>query len=79
MWILGNSSDDRGTQLEVLTADLLTAMEYTNIVKNRVGPGGEEIDITAEYTRQTFAGSHTQKLMCECKAYKTRVDINHWL
>jgi hypothetical protein len=77
--VLGKTTDDKGAQLEKLTQALLSAKQYRNICRNWIGPGGEEIDVRAEYTIPTFTEKRTIKIICECKAYKTAVDMTHWL
>jgi hypothetical protein len=77
--VLGKTNDDKGTQLETLTGRLLSARQYRNICKNWIGPGGEEIDVRAEYLVPTFKDHKTFKVICECKAYKSAVGITDWL
>ena len=45
--VLGHSSDDKGRQLEVLTASILSSLKYTDIIMNVVGKGGNELDVVA--------------------------------
>ncbi len=79
MLVLGKHSDDKGAQLENLTKSLLAAKEYRNICKNSIGSGGQEIDVRAEYVIPTLKASKTFKVICECKAHKTPVDLPQWL
>ena len=79
MIILGKHTDDKGTQLEVLTRSLLGGMEYTNLACNVIGPGAEELDVTGERRIPVPGNVVTYRLLCECKAYKTPIDLNHWL
>ena len=46
--VLGHSSDDKGTQLETLTASILSSLKYTDIIMNVVGKGGNESDVGCE-------------------------------
>jgi hypothetical protein len=77
--VLGKNSDEKGTQLENLTKTLLTAKQYRNVCKNSIGAGGQEIDVRAEYLVPSLKDSKTFKVICECKAYKTPVDLPQWL
>ncbi|WP_379134098.1 hypothetical protein [Paenibacillus sp. sgz500958] len=79
MIILGKSNDDKGTQLEELTKRLLSGYGYKNIITNYIGPGGEEIDVSADYYLPGIGQNQTRRLICECKAYKTPIDITSWL
>ena len=47
LYILGNSKDDKGTQLEQLTTKILEYQGYTNILTNVQVSGASEIDVTA--------------------------------
>lgn len=79
MLVLGKNTDDKGAQLEKLTQSLLTARNYRNICRNWVGPGGDEIDVRAEYPVPSLRDPKTFKVICECKAYKSVVDLPQWL
>lgn len=79
MIILGRSNADKGTQLEELTKRLLLSYGYKNIVTNYIGPGGEEIDVSADYFLPGIGLNQARRLICECKAYKTPIDITSWL
>lgn len=79
MLVLGKTNDDKGTQLEKLTMRLLSARQYRNICKSWIGPGGEEIDVRAEYLVPGLKDNKTYKVICECKAYKSAVGITDWL
>lgn len=43
LYILGKGKDDKGTQLEELTADILTELKYTYVRTNSIGVGGHEM------------------------------------
>lgn len=81
MIILGLNSDDIGTQLEHLTRRLLEHHGYQNIELNAVGPGGQELDITAEYPMPNVGGgvAAPEKLIGECKAHQARMALPEWL
>ena len=77
--VLGHSSDDKGRQLEVLTASILKSLKYTDITMNVVGKGGNELDVVAKFSTPHISGELIHPVVCECKAYKTKVDITDWL
>lgn len=79
LYILGNSSDDIGTQLEKLTCTMLDKLGFKNIIKNEIGSGGHEIDVRAEYIISGLNGNNSKPLICECKAYKSAVSMPDWL
>jgi hypothetical protein len=79
MLILGTSPDDTGTQLERITRDILEDLGYQNLTTNRIGPGGEEVDVTADYQIPLPGGIQTRRLIAECKAYRSTVDTTDWL
>jgi hypothetical protein len=79
MLILGKSSDDKGTQLEALTRELLARMGCKNVEGNIVSSGGEEIDVNADYPLPSFGGDQYRRLVCECKAFARPIDMPHWL
>ena len=81
MIILGLNSDDIGTQLEHLTRRLLEHHSYQNIELNAVGPGGQELDITAEFPMPNVGGgvAAPEKLIGECKAHQARMALPEWL
>jgi len=80
MIILGKSKDDKGTQLEKLVEAILKKLGYVNVVTNKVGSGGQELDVTGEYVVPIPGADRTTKrLIAECKAYKKVVDIPTWL
>jgi hypothetical protein len=79
MIILGKSKDDKGTQLEKLVVAILKKLGYSNVVTNKIGSGGEELDVTGGYVVPLPGGETTKRLIAECKAYKKPVDIPTWL
>lgn len=76
LFVYGKTSDDKGHQLEALMAAILKNMGYDNVTLNERGSGGNEIDVTA--TKKEPIGDDTT-LICECKAYKSLVDMTDWL
>lgn len=79
MLVLGKSNDDKGTQLETLTRNLLSDMGYTNIVRNFISTGGEEIDVSADIAVPNLGGAQLRRLICECKAHRTAIAMPDWL
>jgi len=79
LYILGDSSDDTGTQLEKLTCTMLDNLGFKNIIKNEIGSGGHEIDVRAEYILPGLNGNNSKPIICECKAYKSAVTMTDWL
>ncbi len=79
IYILSKSSDDKGTQLEALTRTLLSSMGYTNIVRNFISSGGEEIDVNADFALPGIGSTQFRRLICECKADEKPVDLPQWL
>lgn len=79
MFILGKTSDDKGTQLEELVSAILAKLGYQGVTTNKIGSGGEELDVTAEYPVPLLGGETKKRLLAECKAYKKPVDLPTWL
>lgn len=76
MIVLGQNTDDKGSQLETLTLKLLGELGYQNITRSEVGPGAQEIDVSCEYVSES---GENRRVICECKAYKTPIAITPWL
>jgi hypothetical protein len=78
MIILGATADDKGAQLEALVASILISQGYSNVRRNLIGAGGNEIDVSA--VRESPVVSHTQStpLMCEAKAYASALNMPTW-
>lgn len=79
MIILGKNTDDKGTQLEEITHNLLSAKGYINVTTNHISTGGHEIDVVADYIYPTVSGTELRRIICECKAHKSRIAIDDWL
>lgn len=77
--ILGKTNDDKGTQLEKLTASLLTEQGYTDVYTNVVNAGASEVDIKATYRLPFMSGNVTHEVIGECKAYARAVSLPDWL
>lgn len=79
MIILGSTADEKGTGLEKLTASLLGALGYRDIVTNEIGPGGDEIDVRGEVQMPGPVAGQTRPLVCECKAYRRPIAAPDWI
>jgi hypothetical protein len=77
--ILGKTGDDKGTQLEKLTAFLLQEHGYTSIYTNVVNAGASEVDIKATFIQPFMAGAVSRDVIGECKAYSRPVTLPDWL
>ena len=79
LYILGKNGDDKGTQLEQLTARILDYQGLENIQTNIQGAGGNEIDITAY--KSVYVGLKQQiiTVIGECKAYSKPIDTEDWM
>lgn len=77
--ILGENSDDKGTQLEKLTEAILKNLGYTDVSTSEIGAGGFELDVTAEFL-QPGIGNNTKRLtICECKAHRKSISTTDWM
>lgn len=76
---LGANADDAGKQLERLTRSILENLGYSNLAVNVVTSGGQEIDVTADYTIPVPGKPQTRRLIAECKAYQNPVAMIDWL
>lgn len=77
--ILGKTSDDKGAQLEQLTKRLLEGLGYRQVALNVVGSGGNEVDIRAEYPVPGLQEVEAIRLIGECKAYESPINLPDWL
>lgn len=77
--ILGKTGDDKGSQLEKLTAFLLQEQGYTSIYTNVVNAGASEVDIKATYIQPFMVGAVSRDVIGECKAYSRPVALPDWL
>ncbi len=79
VYILGKNNDDKGSQLEELTRQLLEYQGFSYIAKNTQHSGANEIDVRAE--KKDFVGIREIKtpVICECKAYNKPIDMTDWL
>ena len=70
LFVYGNNKDDKGTQLEVLTAAILKGMGYV-VVRNEVKSGGNELGIrgTGTFMHSLYTNKHNifpQELLSKC-------------
>ena len=79
LYILGNSKDDKGTQLEQLTTKILVYQGYTNILTNVQVSGASEIDVTARKMAKTGIKEISTPVICECKAHEKPIVMTDWL
>jgi hypothetical protein len=79
MLIIGQTSEEKGNQLEQLAAAILSKLGYSNIITNRISNGGEEIDVTASFAVPSPGIDNVLRLICECKAYRSPVAMSDWL
>lgn len=78
LYILGKNTDDKGTQLEQLTERLLSYQGLENIQLSVIGTGGNEVDVTAYHKVTIGLKEQTVKLIAECKAHNSPIDITDW-
>lgn len=79
LYILGKNTDDKGSQLEELTRDILATQGYGNIVTNSVYSGGSEIDVVASRKSLTGVNNMDYPVICECKAHDKAIVMTDWL
>lgn len=77
--VFGRNTDDKGSQLEELTRRLLERLGYRQLALNVVGSGGSEVDVRGEYPVPGPVGSAAVRVVGECKAYETPVNLPDWL
>ena len=75
IFVYGNTNDDKGAQLESLTASILKSMGYA-VNSNEIKSGGNELDVVA--TKKEPIGGEVC-LICECKAHNSLITMNDWL
>lgn len=78
IFCLGDTKEEKGHQLELITQAILRKQGYVNITCNAVGSGGNEIDVSARYHQPLLAESIDIPVICECKAHKTPIDMTDW-
>ena len=78
LFILGLTNDDRGTQLEILTRELLESLGYQRLKMNVANDAGE-VDVEGEFVTPTPVTPKTTRLIAECKAHKDPLNMTDWL
>lgn len=79
LYILGNTNDDKGTQLEILTKEMLEKQGYSNIAGNVIVSGGSEFDAVASYKMPLATNYIEYQVICECKAHSNPINITDWM
>ena len=79
LFIVGNTHDDKGTQLEELTAAILKECGYEYIRRNPIEAGGNEIDVKAKRIYELAGIRKEIPVVCECKAKSDPISITDWL
>lgn len=79
LYIIGDSNDDKGKQLEELTAALMKESGYEYIRRNVIDAGGSEKDVNAKRTLEKDGNKIEIPVICECKAKSEPININDWL
>ena len=77
--IAASTPQAKGALLEKLTAQILRSQNFHNISTNHIAAGGNEIDVRADYEIVMGRSVTSIPVLCECKAYKSPLDMNHWL
>ena len=78
MRILGQHSDEVGSQLERLTRRILERLQYTGIQISKTDASGE-LDVVAERVMDGIDGKNSYPIMCECKARADVLNMTDWL
>ena len=79
LYIIGDNHDDKGKQLEELTAALLEESGYEYVCRNTIEAGGSEIDVKAKLVHNVAGIQKEIPVVCECKAKNDTITINDWL
>lgn len=78
MLILGATSDDKGAQLEALLETILLSQGYTEVRRNLITAGGNEIDVSAVRESPVLTKTQSTPLICEAKAYASALSMPTW-
>lgn len=79
LYIIGDTNDDKGKQLEELTAAILKECGYEYVCLNTIDAGGSEIDVKAKLVYDLAGIQKEIPVICECKAKNDTITINDWL
>ena len=66
LYIIGDNHDDKGKQLEELTAALLKESGYEYVCLNTIEAGGSEIDVKAKRVYELAGEQKEIPVKCEC-------------
>lgn len=77
--ILGKTKDDKGTQLEKLTNQILEYQGYSKVVNNVQVSGASELDVTASKVEKIGINEIVTPVICECKAHERPISMTDWL
>jgi len=79
LYIIGDNHDDKGKQLEELTAAILKECGYEYVCLNTIEAGGSEIDVKAKLVYDIAGTQKEIPVICECKAKNDTITINDGL
>jgi hypothetical protein len=78
LYILGRDTDDKGTQLEILTSELFASLGYEQIKMNVANDAGE-VDVDAVHITPLPMKNKQTTIIAECKAHKSPLNMTDWL
>ena len=78
VYILGKNKDNKGSQLEELTCQILEHQGFSNIVRNSQQSGASEIDVRAVKTNHIGVRDVPTPIICECKAHNRPINMDDW-
>lgn len=79
IFILGDSNDQKGTELEKLCKRLFDKLGFDKSALNIVKSGANEYDVFAHRTIRTMEESKVIPIIAECKAHKKKCDLPDFL
>lgn len=79
LYIIGDTNDEKGSQLEELTEALMKESGYEYVRRNVIDAGGSEKDVNARRIVEQEGERIEIPVICECKAKYEPVNINDWL
>lgn len=77
--ILGNTPQEKGSELEELVRFILKEKGYSDLVKRYISSGGHEIDIHGQLKIPMVGDSQSIDVICECKAHGQPINTTDWL
>lgn len=78
VYILGKNKDNKGSQLEELTCQILEHQGFSNIVRNSQQSGASEIDVRAVKINHIGVRDVPTPIICECKAHNRAINMDDW-